>query len=250
VAIVGVDRSSASAAEIVAGALQDHDRAIIVGSASYGKGNAQTLFTLPNGAGIRLTTSRWFTPAGRSINRQPLTDVNGDGRVTAADTVRPVFKTDEGRRVLGGGGIAPDVVAEDSAPSIDVQTLTHAMGAKLPELRNAIADEAQRIKRSGKLTGPMAPISRDMLNDLYANLEQRKIAPARSVFDAAGEWLARALGYEATRARFGADAEFTRRSHDDVALQRAIALVQGARSPREVFAHLDTRKGTAVPASK
>jgi hypothetical protein len=62
--------------------------------------------------------------------------------------------------------------------------------------------------------------------------------------------LARALGYEATRARFGADAEFTRRSHDDVALQRAIALVQGARSPREVFAHLDTRKGTAVPASK
>lgn len=246
-----VDHGSASAAEIVAGALQDHDRSIVVGTHSFGKGSAQTVFTLPNGEGLRLTTSRWFTPAGRSITRQPYTDIDGDGRITPKDTVRPVFKTDAGRAVVGGGGIEPDVTAADSTEPQALAALTRAMLTSLPELRNAIAEQALVIKRSGKFTSATAPITPDMLDALYANLVRRKVAPERSLFDGASEWIGRSLGYEATRVTFGADAEFLRRAADDVALQRAVVLLQGARSPREVFAHLEpARKAEVLPASK
>src|SRR5262249_13863955 len=63
-----VNRGTASAAEIVAGALQDHDRAIVIGRRTYGKGSAQSVFSFQNAAGVKLTTARWYTPAGRNID--------------------------------------------------------------------------------------------------------------------------------------------------------------------------------------
>jgi carboxyl-terminal processing protease len=114
--IVLTDSGTASASEIVAGALQDHDRALVVGTATYGKGSAQRVFPLDEGA-LKLTTARWYTPTGRSIDRPraPL-DEDDAGQVTPADSVRPrpTFSTDAGRTVLGGGGIVPDVVVATS----------------------------------------------------------------------------------------------------------------------------------------
>ena len=107
--IVLIDEGTASASEIVAGALQDHDRAIVLGTTTYGKGSAQNVFPVPGGAAVKLTTALWYTPSGRSINRRP-----ADPDEPAADTTRhsptPRYRTDGGRTVLGGGGIAPDVV--------------------------------------------------------------------------------------------------------------------------------------------
>lgn len=110
--VVLTDGGTASASEIVAGALQDHDRALLVGTTTYGKGSAQRVFPLAEGA-LKLTTARWYTPSGRSIDRppQPVSD-DDDGVTPRPDTAvtRPKYHTDAGRTVLGGGGIVPDVV--------------------------------------------------------------------------------------------------------------------------------------------
>ena len=111
--VVLQDGGSASAAEIIAGALQDHDRALVVGTRSYGKGLAQSLYPLPNGYSLKLTTARWFTPVGRSIHRDRTA---GDSARHAAERLRvgdldsATFRSAGGRALAGGGGIAPDLV--------------------------------------------------------------------------------------------------------------------------------------------
>jgi carboxyl-terminal processing protease len=96
---------SASASEIVAGALQDHDRAVIVGEPSYGKGLVQSVYPLSEATGVALTTAYYYTPSGRSIQR-PLVDAQ-----IVSKPPGQVFHTDAGRTVEGGGGIQPDFVA-------------------------------------------------------------------------------------------------------------------------------------------
>ena len=113
--VVLVNRGTASAAEIVAGAIQDHDRGLIVGETTFGKGLVQTVYPLSENTGLALTTAKYYTPSGRLIQR----DYNGvslydyyyndrdNGDVPT--TNREVKMTDSGRTVYGGGGISPDV---------------------------------------------------------------------------------------------------------------------------------------------
>ena len=106
--VVLINEKSASASEIVTGALQDHDRATVIGNVSYGKGLVQSVYPLSENAGLALTTALYYTPSGRSIQK-PLE--NGDFEL-AATTAHPNkqqdFRTDSGRVVTGGGGIHPD----------------------------------------------------------------------------------------------------------------------------------------------
>jgi carboxyl-terminal processing protease len=110
-----IDEGTASASEIVAGAMQDHDRALIVGESSFGKGLVQTIFNLPEGCGLTLTTARYYTPSGRLIQRDYS---NGSiyeyhfhrtAKGEPEQEKRELRKTDLGRTVYGGGGIEPDL---------------------------------------------------------------------------------------------------------------------------------------------
>ncbi|HEY1649633.1 MAG TPA: S41 family peptidase [Terracidiphilus sp.] len=111
--VVLVNRDTASAAEIVSGALQDHDRALIVGETTFGKGLVQTVYNLSENSGLALTTYHYYTPSGRLIQRNyagmSLYDYyNHAGALPADASNREVKLTDSGRTVYGGGGITPD----------------------------------------------------------------------------------------------------------------------------------------------
>ncbi|HWO00776.1 MAG TPA: S41 family peptidase [Blastocatellia bacterium] len=114
--VILVNRQTASASEIVAGALQDHDRALIVGENSFGKGLVQGVFHLWGGTGLVLTTAKYYTPKGRSVQRN-YSNVSfydyylnrGETEQTAASAHGDAFTTDLGRTVYGGGGITPDI---------------------------------------------------------------------------------------------------------------------------------------------
>jgi carboxyl-terminal processing protease len=105
--VVLVNGGTASAAEIIAGALQDHDRALVVGDTTYGKGIVQTVFTLGPELALRLTTARWYTPSGRSIQGAELDSAMGAAHAAAEPVT---FRSTGGRVLSAGGGIVPDVV--------------------------------------------------------------------------------------------------------------------------------------------
>ena len=114
--VVLVNRGTASAAEIVAGAIQDHDRGLIIGETTFGKGLVQTVYPLSNDTGLALTTAKYYTPSGRLIQRDysnvSLYDYYFDRSDTDNNANKEVKLTDSGRTVYGGGGITPDVKIE------------------------------------------------------------------------------------------------------------------------------------------
>jgi len=239
--VVLVDRGSASAAEIVAGALQDHDRAVVVGTTTYGKGSAQSVFDAGTAGALKLTTSLWFTPVGRSISIRRSSDdaapsrrgggAAGDSSTSDVDSMvakRAPFRTDKGRVVYGGGGITPDVIARDSAALEQGAVLQTALGRAVPTFRDALTALALQLKSSGALTSPDFVVTSAMRSTLLAGVRTRGATVSDSAFVENAGVVDRLIGYEATRYVFGRDAEFARRSADDPVMQRALSLLRDA----------------------
>lgn len=117
--VVMVNGNSASAAEIVTGALQDMDRAVVLGTKTYGKGLVQMPIDLPYNSEMKVTTSRYYIPSGRCIQARKYRHNDGGSSEVIADSTKRKFYTLNGREVLDAGGITPDVVVEgDSLPNI------------------------------------------------------------------------------------------------------------------------------------
>lgn len=235
-----VDSGTASAAEIVAGALQDHDRSAVLGTPTYGKGSAQSVFPVSGGNALKLTTALWYTPSGRSINRPHTVASDDDDDVTARvapDTGKeaPRYRTDSGRTVLGGGGITPDLVVADSAASAAEQAFERVLGKQVPQFRDALADYALSLKARHVLSSPDFPVTAAMRDEFYTELQRRKIDVPRATFDAATGLVDRLLGSQVARFVFGEPAEFARDTRDDPMINAALKLAGGARSERELL---------------
>jgi carboxyl-terminal processing protease len=228
--VVLVDGGSASASEIVAGALQDHDRALLMGRTTFGKGSAQGIFSTGSGAGVRITTSRWFTPSGRSIDRPHV--------LAAADGDVPVdtFRTDRGRRVVGGGGIEPDVQAGDTALAPGDQALEDALGSRVQDFRDAMVDVAIELQTRGAIRERDFTVTPQMLDQLWAAMRTREFRFPRSTFDGARPLVSSLLAREIARFVFGAEAEGERAIRDDQVIQQAVGLAAGATSPSDLLA--------------
>jgi carboxyl-terminal processing protease len=234
--VVLTDSGTASASEIVAGALQDHDRALVIGTATYGKGSAQRVFRLEDGA-VKLTTALWYTPSGRSINRPRVDNPTEDGTPVQADSTkpRPAFKTDAGRKVLGGGGIVPDVEVPDRVAAKQDKALQTALGAKVPQFRNALVDYAIALRASKGVTGQDFVVTPAMRNEFFRRMQGRGIAVDRVVYDSASGLVTRLLTSHIMRFVFGPQAEFARTIREDADIAKAEQLLHGVSTPKELL---------------
>lgn len=236
--VVLVDDGSASASEIVAGALQDHDRALIVGRTSFGKGSAQSVFPTATGGALKLTTAKWFTPLGRSIDRK----AESDARVDDEGKEQPeTFKTKGGRTITGGGGISPDVVAGDTVQTPEELALARALGKRVPEFRDALTAYAIGVKASSPPASPDFVVTPAMFDGLWSVMRTRGFDFDRAIYDAASPIIARLIAREVSRYVFGAAGEARRSIADDEVIKVGAALLSGARSQGEVLARGEKR---------
>lgn len=243
--VVLTSRHSASASEIVAGALQDHDRALIVGETTFGKGLVQTIMPLRNvrGYALALTTARYYTPSGRSIQRDyastALEEYYAPAERKACEVGSSDPKlTDAGRKVYGGDGITPDYCVEPEAPSKFVSYLIgrqafggFARGYEAAGGEEKIAGTGSRSLGSSakvKLLSKDFQVDDAMLADFRAYLDSRKLRYTEAELAEHREDVVRRIEEQVVMQVFG-EGEARRRSAAwDPQVRKALELIPRA----------------------
>jgi carboxyl-terminal processing protease len=250
--VVLVNDGTASAAEIIAGALQDHDRAVVVGTPTFGKGLVQTLFPLGDGVALKLTTARWYTPSGRTIQRTAHDEMDQaeQAAAEATDTLprendpeatdsairsRPTFRTDAGRVVRGGGGIVPDIVVRADTLTEGEREFAKELGTNLPAFRDVLTSLALDYKTKHAVSSENFTVTPEMQQQVYQRLTAKGVKMRPDVFAGAGRLVKDQLGYEIARYVFGRPAEFRRRSADQKDMQTALQLLRRAQNPKDLL---------------
>ena len=214
--VVLIDRYTASAAEIVSGALQDHDRALIMGEPSFGKGLVQTVYPLSDHAGLALTTAHYYTPSGRLIQRD-YTDVSlydyynrDESTPTPKSQVR---LTDGGREVYGGGGITPDV--EVPAPKLN------AVQQKLAD-HNAIYEFAQHYLGVHKTIARDFQVTPDVLDDFARYLGDEHLNVTSADLNDNADWLKQRIQVQLVGMIYGDDEALRIERQNDPLVAKAV----------------------------
>ena len=239
--VVLVDGSSASATEIVAGALQDHDRALVVGSTTFGKGLVQSVFPLDGGYYLKMTTGKWYTPSGRSIHRERRLLPDGRYVETHPDSLepdssskaRPAFKSDAGRTVYGGGGITPDLVVKEDTLSTVEQEFLRSVAPKAQVVQTVLQRYAFELKATVK---PGFAVDSSWSAELLRRLGASGVSVAPRFRDAANRILVQELEHRVARMALGDAAAKERELRTDEPLKAAVDLLKRSATQKDLFA--------------
>jgi carboxyl-terminal processing protease len=191
-----VNDKTASASEILSGALQDHDRATIVGEPTYGKGLVQGVMPLSDGAGLALTTAFYYTPSGRSIQKPLRYSALSQTFSDRPATPLPTYKTDDGRTVTGGGGIQPDILVYP-APLSRLEGVLDASGS-------VTAFATQYLSTHSPLPEKFE-VTTDILDDFKVELAARQIQPNVGEWSSSLPWVKSRLKEEIVTQARGVD---------------------------------------------
>ena len=238
--IVLTDGGSASASEIVAGSLQDHDRALVLGTTSFGKGLVQSVFPLDGGYALKITTGKWYTPSGRSIHRERTLLPDGryvearpDSLETEAEKrARPKYSSDAGRTVYGGGGITPDLLVPDDTLLTPEQEFLKSIAPKAQAFVTVLNQYAFELKGSPR-TFAVTPAWRA---ELRRRLTGAGVSIDAKYEPAATRILDRELDRRVARLVVGDAGAKQRALADDHQLARAVKLLAGATTQEQLFA--------------
>ena len=226
--VVLVNRGTASAAEIVAGAIQDHDRGLIVGESTFGKGLVQTVYPLSENTGLALTTAKYYTPSGRLIQRDyngvslydyyyNNRDASGDDESSIAN--REVKMTDSGRTVYGGGGINPDI----KIPPIKTNTFQDELLQKY-----TFFNFAKHYVINHKVTKQFE-VDEPVMQEFRKFLDEQKIPFTEAELAQNNDWLRSNIKAELFINEFGQQEGMKVHTENDPAVAKALELLPKAK---------------------
>jgi carboxyl-terminal processing protease len=225
--VVLVNRGTASAAEIVAGAIQDHDRGLILGEVTFGKGLVQTVYPLSNDTGLALTTAKYYTPSGRLIQRDysnvSLYDYYFDREDINNNSNKEVKLTDSGRTVYGGGGIAPDV-------KFDAPKSNHFQDTLLQHY--AFFNFAKHYATTHKVAKNFE-VDDNVLQDFRKSLETDKIPFTEADLVQNNEWVRSNIKSEIFVDAFGQEEGLKVKAESDPEVIKGLELLPQARALAE-----------------
>jgi carboxyl-terminal processing protease len=238
--IVLTDERAASASEIVAGALQDHDRAVIVGQTTFGKGLVQSVFNLDGGYALKLTTAKWYTPSGRSIQRERKLVDGQFVEDTARDTLetesskksRPVYRSDAGRPVYGGGGITPDVIVADDTLTTAEQQFLKLIAPKAQDFNTVLQDYTLELSKQVPKDFQPQPQWRA---ELHRRLDARGVKVEAEQWETGARYVDQQLEYLVARYAAGDSTAKRRQLKYDAPLRKAIDMMNKGQTQKDLF---------------
>jgi carboxyl-terminal processing protease len=240
--VVLVNRGTASAAEIVSGALQDHDRALIVGQTTFGKGLVQTVYNLSENTGLALTTYHYYTPSGRLIQRNysgvSLYDYyyNRAGALPPNNTNQEVKFTDSGRTVYGGGGITPD-------EKIDTPKANHFQESLL--YPKDIFFYFAPVYVANHTVDKNFQVDEAVLTDFKQYLSSQNVPYTQADLDGVSDWLKASIKDKIVAIQFGESDGLRTRADWDPMIQKALTFLPEAQALEDNAHKVLTQKAQA-----